>query len=135
MFYGPHSTEAKRRISQSLIGNKHAVGNTSRRGKPGLVNQENPAWKGENASYTAKHLWIKRKHGKPIKCDFDDSHKARVFHWANISGMFKRDINDWLQLCPKCHRKLDGITGMKRTEEFKQKVSIGLNRAYAEGRR
>jgi len=29
------------------------------------------------------------------------------YEWANISGEYKRDVSDYIQLCPSCHRKFD----------------------------
>jgi hypothetical protein len=106
-----------------------------RKGVPGLKNEKNPAWKGDAASYTAKHNWIKRYYGLAKKCDLDKNHKATIYHWHNLSKKYLRDKADWIQVCPKCHRVLDGITGMTRSNEFKLKVSRGLRRAYKEGRR
>ena len=28
-------------------------------------------------------------------------------HWANYSGNYKRDITDFLELCPTCHSAFD----------------------------
>ena len=27
--------------------------------------------------------------------------------WANIGHTYERTINNWKQLCPKCHKKID----------------------------
>lgn len=66
-------------------------------------------WKGENASYTAKHIWIKNVLGSPNKCEICESiHlSGHKIHWANISGEYKRDEKDWMRLCVPCHSKYD----------------------------
>jgi hypothetical protein len=69
--------------------------------------EKNPAWKGQNAGYRAKHIWIQFHYGKANKCEFDETHQANYFHWSNISGEYIRDISDWQQLCPKCHKNYD----------------------------
>lgn len=80
------------KVSKSLIGK---IGKESRR------------WKGNEAGYVAKHMWIKKYHGKALKCSNDNNHKALRYEWANISGEYKRDITDYIELCPSCHRKMD----------------------------
>jgi hypothetical protein len=76
----------------------------SMRGKFG---KDSRRWKGDDASYVAKHMWIIKHYGNASKCSFNPSHVARRYEWANISGEYKRDISDYLELCPSCHRKYD----------------------------
>lgn len=87
----------------------------------GKTNELGRRWKGEDASYQAKHIWLYKNFGKATRCE----NKACVyprknlfgqiltiptrFEWANISGKYIRDINDWKQLCASCHRKYDNI--------------------------
>lgn len=72
------------------------------------------AWKGEKASYSAKHHWIKRYYGMADHCENcgltekdRPTKKKRYFEWANLSGKYKRDRNDFIQLCSKCHVNFD----------------------------
>lgn len=72
-------------------------------------------WKGENAGYRAKHLWIERRLGKPDKCEHCEKtgmtgHKIQ---WANKSRKYKIEISDWIRLCVPCHVKFDGKRGYK----------------------
>lgn len=66
-------------------------------------------WKGNSVSYYALHGWVKYWRGRPKKCE----HCGKIvtipnlIHWANKSGEYKRDLNDWLRLCYKCHKKYD----------------------------
>lgn len=69
--------------------------------------ENNPDWKGDQVKYRGIHMWIQNKLGKANKCSFDEAHEATGFHWANISGSYLRDLDDWMQLCPKCHKKYD----------------------------
>jgi len=65
-------------------------------------------WKGDEVGYAALHSWIKRKLGKPNKCQNPKcKHKTEIFDWANKSGKYKRDLNDWIRLCRSCHRSYD----------------------------
>ena len=84
--------EISERISKTLIGK---YGKDSRR------------WKGESASYSAKHMWIIKHYGKEKKRKKCGNTNCKRYEWANISGKYKREIEDYIQLCPSCHRKLD----------------------------
>ena len=88
----------------------HANKGSFKKGRPGNIGEKNPMWKGDNAGYFAIHLWIRKKFGTPRKCSECGTTKAKAYHWANISGKCKRDINDFKRLCVKCHRKFDNTT-------------------------
>jgi len=68
---------------------------------------DHPLWKDDKAGYSALHYWIARELGKPKECDECGftSDNNRQFHWANISGDYLRDIDDWERLCVRCHMK------------------------------
>lgn len=83
----PLSEEAKRHLSEI-----HKGGNV-------------PWWKGDKVGYRGLHMWIRRERGNPTFCTHCPSIKN--LEWANISGEYKHDIADWLELCRKCHRKYD----------------------------
>lgn len=68
--------------------------------------EKNNNWKGEDASYTAKHIWINSNHGSANKCELCSTNVKR-YHWSNLDNKYSRDIKDWIQLCPSCHKKFD----------------------------
>lgn len=77
--------------------------------------------KGENASYSAIHTWVKGVFGKATHCENCGAKhipkgKKRFFEWANISGKYKRDITDWWQLCIICHRGFDKKAKIPKSE-------------------
>jgi len=94
------------------LGKKHTENtkqmiSKSRRGK--TANENHPKWKGDGVSYSALHIWIKRHKGKPkkcIKCGKINKKKGDV-HWSNIDHKYKRKLEDYKALCPKCHKKWD----------------------------
>lgn len=69
--------------------------------------KKHPQWKGDNVGYRAIHHWIEKYFGKASKCEKCKILNLSRYHWANISGKYKRNITDWLQLCPSCHKLLD----------------------------
>lgn len=70
----------------------------------------------DNNNYAKVHAWVKRRLGKASFCSNDHTHKSTQFEWANISGEYKKDLNDYKPLCPSCHRKMDF------TEEERQRL-------------
>lgn len=69
----------------------------------------------ENAGYSAIHLWIKSHKPKPQFCEC--CKMVSPYDLANISGKYKRDINDFEWLCRKCHMHKDG-----RAEQVKNNL-------------
>lgn len=68
----------------------------------------NGSWKGDRVSYSGLHRWIYRHLGLPKLCEHCGTTEAKKFEWANKSGLYLRDLHDWLRLCVSCHRKYDG---------------------------
>lgn len=92
-------TERNKKVSESRKGVKH------------------PLWK-ENPSYESLHEWINNNKPKPILCG--ECHKEKKLEAANISGLYKRDLDDWEWLCRKCHMIKDGR--MKKLIESNKKI-------------
>jgi hypothetical protein len=72
-----------------------------------LANDKHPLWKGDDATLIAKHNWVVRRLGRPKKCEHCGTTEDRMYHWANISGEYKRDLSDWKRLCVPCHKRYD----------------------------
>ena len=64
-------------------------------------------WKGDSAKYGTLHDWVYYHRGSPRYCEHCGTTKKRMYHWANKSGEYKRDLDDWIRLCVPCHRKYD----------------------------
>ena len=66
------------------------------------------AWVGNEAGYSAVHMWLTQHYIKEY-CDHCEKTIEEVsrLEWANISGEYNRDREDYLCLCPSCHRKMD----------------------------
>ncbi len=83
-----HSEESKRKISEGHLG------------------QKNHKWKGNEVGYNALHGWVKNNKPKPKLCE-----RCKIkppYDLANISGKYKRDVNDFEWICRKCHMESDG---------------------------
>lgn len=62
-------------------------------------------YKGDEVGYYALHSWVSRHKGKATICEYCTS--TNTVQWANKSWEYKRDLDDWLELCKKCHIKYD----------------------------
>lgn len=66
-------------------------------------------WKGDKVSYSGIHKWVSKYFGHPMTCEwcgFETKNSYQI-HWANLSGLYRRDREDWARLCAKCHYALD----------------------------
>lgn len=57
-------------------------------------------------NYRLIHRWITRKMGKANRCEICNR-RLDKFQWANISGNYIRRVDDWKQLCLRCHKEFD----------------------------
>lgn len=74
--------------------------------KKGQFGESVPNWKGDDVKYRGLHKWVrehKKSNGKCEKCFL-----SKKLDLANISGDYKRDMDDWNYLCRKCHMLSDG---------------------------
>lgn len=70
--------------------------------------EEHYEWKGDRVGYDALHRWVYKELGRPLLCDLcGDNTSERMYHWANRSGLYRRDLSDWMRACVPCHKKYD----------------------------
>lgn len=140
-FYGKkHTKESKKKISESHKGkvlseeHKRKIGLTSK-GRICLketkkkiseanIGNLNGMWGGDKITYEALHQWIRRNKPKTNFCE--ECKIKKPFDVANISGEYKRDINDFKWLCRSCHmkepyRKIRKIKQSRNPNYFKYK--------------
>jgi hypothetical protein len=77
-------------------------------------------WKGDKVSYSGLHYWVARWKTRPDYCEFCNKTNVR-FQWANKSHEYKRDLDDWINLCCKCHYHYDKQHLRKRDWHGKHK--------------
>jgi hypothetical protein len=91
--FGKHfSKESKRKLSESLKGNHSG--------------EKHYRWKGENVGYLSLHEWIRKHKEKETCCERCGIDKPLDI--SNISGEYKRDVDDYEWLCRHCHMIKDG---------------------------
>jgi len=80
--------------------------NKTRKGIPKIRGEKHRLWKGDLVGYAGLHKWVRKAKLKQKFCERCEEVKPHDV--ANISGKYKRDVNDFEWLCRKCHIKSDG---------------------------
>jgi hypothetical protein len=98
------SDETRRRMS------------ATRRGR--FLGKQHPQWRGNAVGYSALHQWVARhktKTGVCTECGTEvGTSRYRGTEWANVSGRYLRDLDDFVELCIRCHRRRDRRRGPTR---------------------
>jgi hypothetical protein len=105
-----HTQETKKRISKSKSGvkckeeTKEKMRKAHRRRK-----HLYKCWKGNDVTYNTLHWWIRNNYGSATKCENPEcKRRGKRYEWALIKGKkYKKNINNYIQLCSDCHRKYD----------------------------
>lgn len=84
------------------------------------LGEKNGMWKGDKVGRSSLHEWINKRKPKPKFCEMCRIKSPHDL--ANISGEYKRDVNDFEWLCRKCHMKGDGR--LKKLQEFNEDKKI-----------
>lgn len=66
---------------------------------------DKPKKYGANSSYRMLHSWVEKNLGKPKQCVLCGTTSRKTYHWANISGKYKKELSDWRRLCVTCHHR------------------------------
>lgn len=64
-------------------------------------------WRGDSVGYGGIHAWVRRHKGKAAKCTVCGDSRPRYIQWANIDHKYNRNLEDFIELCAKCHRSYD----------------------------
>lgn len=88
-------------------------------------------WKGNKVGYEAIHWWIKKRKSKPKICQIchkkKNEYKNSKLVLANISGIYKRDLNDWIYCHQSCHiqeHKKGNHKNIKHRKYVKKRAKI-----------
>lgn len=78
----------------------------------GRKNEGNPLWKGDKASVKGIHCWIRDNFAKTGVCESCKEYKRT--DWSNKDHKYKRERNEWQELCRSCHQKYDYSHGLRQ---------------------
>jgi hypothetical protein len=103
--------EQRLKSRERMMGNKYGLGY---RHTPKAIKkiieagrgERNKNWKGDSASYRAKHNRIYRLKGKAKKCSVCGA-EDRQIQWCNINHKYSGNVEDYIQMCVPCHRRYD----------------------------
>lgn len=95
--------------------------------KPGI---NHPNWKGDEVGYKSLHEWVGVNWGKAkeYKCICLCGCKRQALDWANITGLYNREKENWKTLCRSCHRKVDKISTVaaRKALAIKRKLHVAV---------
>lgn len=96
------SAEAKERRRLAVLGTKRPNANYKR-------DEQSPYWRGDKVTYSPLHKWVSKHLGRPTRCEHcgSDGLIGKRIHWANRSQEYRRELDDWIRLCAKCHKAYD----------------------------
>lgn len=81
-----------------------------------------PSWKEGKLTYSGIHAWVRRKKGAPKKCELCGDTEKGYYEWANKSGNYLRDLEDWIRMCKKCHNDYDGVNAWQNKSNTARQV-------------
>ena len=84
--------------------------------KDKISGENNHNNKGIFASCSSLHHWVVYYKGKAKKC-INCGSETNV-NWSNLSGLYLRDLNDYVERCGSCHKKYDMELGYTRKNSF-----------------
>ena len=100
-----HTAEARRRIAEAVSGKQR-------------TGARHHNWKGDAVGYFGLHSWVARHKKKTGVCTSCAAVVGTACHtgteWANVSGRYLRDLDDFVELCIPCHRARDHAAQIAR---------------------
>jgi hypothetical protein len=111
-----HSAASRAKMSAANVGRRHTAETRKRISETLRAMQRTGArthnWKGDAVGYCALHAWVarhKKKTGVCTDCGNEvGTARTTGTEWANVSGRYLRDLDDFIELCIPCHRTRDG---------------------------
>lgn len=106
-----YAARRRRELGQPALGAAESRANRATARK--AIGGEHGNWTGDDASYAALHLWLHRHKPRTGTCEWcgeaptPSGRKKNGTHFANLSGEYRRDVDDYAELCPTCHVRFD----------------------------
>ena len=66
---------------------------------------ENGRWKGGSVGYAGLHKWVRHHRPRTGTCSVCDF--VGYTECANLSGEYRRDLDDFAEMCKPCHKAYD----------------------------
>ena len=108
-FYGKHHTDdANQKNRLAHLGRHYSRKPTDeelQQMRLRNLHENNPVWKGDYIAYSSLHDWLRGNYQKPKSCQ--KCGLVKKLDFANITGIYNRDISNWAFWCRRCHKKFD----------------------------
>lgn len=72
-----------------------------------IKGEANHSWKGDDVTYSGLHRWIANTFGRLEECEICGTLDAKKYEWANKDHKYRRNKEDWMRVCTRCHRRYD----------------------------
>jgi hypothetical protein len=99
------SDEARQKMSAVRSGRQHSAEKRARMSERAKKGADHPGWKGDDIAYSTIHRWISRVATKTGVCSVCGD--RRITQWANVSGRYRRAVEDFAEMCVPCHYRYD----------------------------
>lgn len=86
--------------------------------------KDNPTWT-EEPKYNAIHAWVREYKEPMVECSrCGESGEDTVLHWANVDHEYRRNLDDYICLCVKCHCEYDRKFNNKRWGKYEKLYNL-----------
>jgi hypothetical protein len=109
--------ETRRKTSESMKGKNKG--------------NKNGMWK-DSPKYAALHLWVRNHLPQPEYCQ--ECIQVPPYDLANVTGIYNRELDNWLYLCRKCHMKSDNRLLTMINRNYRKDYNYNINRDPKTGR-
>jgi hypothetical protein len=105
---GPTSSRQKEAVRRCMTGRRLRLGLSPANRRADNIYQGDKRMGNPftGIQYASIHRFMARHYSKGARCEKCGATNKRLT-WANVSGKYLRDRNDWLVLCAKCHFHFD----------------------------
>ena len=91
-----YAARMRREYPQMYADGKAGVHSGKRRSN--IQGMQNSQWKGEDANYWTKHVWVARNKALPKACE-ECGATDRKLEWSNVDHKYARRLEDYRGLC------------------------------------
>lgn len=106
------SAEQRAKISAAQMGNRNAAGamrsaatRAKMLGNRNAARGPQPHRHKNDVSYAGIHMWVQKYRPRAGTCQ--ECGAERTTHHANLSGEYRRDLDDYREMCVPCHKSYD----------------------------
>src|SRR5262245_29698370 len=95
-----YAARVRREAGMPALGTPESTENRRRARK--ATGTEHGNWKGDEVGYFGLHAWVYRHKTKTGRCSECGDRPETRTDWANVSGEYRRDLDDFVELCVPC---------------------------------